>query len=140
VGPVGPVDPVGPVGPVLGISSSTIIRVAFNGVAVAKNTVAVLAFTRESITGATTTLIMPSPVTSSVLIGELPSWKSPCFVESNYACQAVIADVAGGKNYCVEYNIRAGGYRSACYPLYLKSYITHASASSFSVKYIRKDI
>jgi hypothetical protein len=38
----------------------------------------VLAFSSVTVTGAATTSIIPSPTTSPVLIGELPSKRSPC--------------------------------------------------------------
>jgi hypothetical protein len=42
----------------------------------------VLAFTNDTVTGAATTSIIPSPTTSPVFRGELPSKKSPCEEES----------------------------------------------------------
>lgn len=78
VGPVGPAGPVGPVGPVEAVSSSITIKVPFNGTCIEKFIGAVLIFTRDKVTGAALTSIIPTPNTSPVFIGEFPSIKSPC--------------------------------------------------------------
>jgi hypothetical protein len=60
------------------ISSSTITKVPFNGTINEKNTVALLMFTSDKVTGAVITSTIPIPNTSPVFIGEFPSKKSPC--------------------------------------------------------------
>jgi hypothetical protein len=42
----------------------------------------VLALTKDNVTGATRTCIMPTPTTSPVFIGESPRIKLPCEEES----------------------------------------------------------
>ena len=81
VGPVGPpsgpVGPVGPVGPATS-SSSTTVRLAFGVKEEMRRIFAPTAFCRDTVTGGATTLIIPTPYTSPVLIGETPEMLSPC--------------------------------------------------------------
>jgi hypothetical protein len=68
---------VSPVTPAPLKSSCTTTKVPLNGTTWEKNTVALLIFTRETVTGATATSIILTPTTSPVFIGEAPSKKSP---------------------------------------------------------------
>jgi hypothetical protein len=61
VAPIGPVAPVGPVAPDETMSSSTMTKDPFNGTINEKNTSALLIFTRDNVTGADDTSIIPIP-------------------------------------------------------------------------------